>query len=97
MGRTVTDAAILLGVLQSPFGEVVGHSLPNNYTQFLQRGALQGKRIGRDTRYSWAYLIRRPNATVPTVVDLTVVVYSGRSLQFTQDLMPSGDNFSLRP
>jgi amidase len=51
MARTVTDAAILLGILQSPFGEVVGHSLPNNYTQFLQRGALQGKRIGRDTRY----------------------------------------------
>jgi amidase len=51
MARTVTDTAILLGVLQSPFGEVVGHSLPNNYTQFLQRGALQGKRIGRDTRY----------------------------------------------
>jgi len=51
MARTVTDAAILLGVLQSPFGEVVGHSVPNGYTQFLQRGALQGKRIGRDTRY----------------------------------------------
>src|SRR5438477_3777069 len=51
MARSVTDVAILLGVLQSPFGEVVGHSLPNNYTQFLQRGALQGKRIGRDTRY----------------------------------------------
>ena len=51
MARTVTDAAILLGVLRSPFGEVVGHSVPNNYTQFLQRGALQGKRIGRDTRY----------------------------------------------
>ena len=51
MARTVTDVAILLGVLQSPFGEVVGHSLPNNYTQFLQRGALQGKRIGRDMRY----------------------------------------------
>jgi amidase len=51
MARTVTDAAILLGVLQSPFGEVVGYSLPNNYTQFLQRGALQGKRIGRDMRY----------------------------------------------
>jgi amidase len=51
MARTVTDAAILLGVMQSPFGEVVGHSLPNNSTQFLQRGALQGKRIGRDVRY----------------------------------------------
>ena len=51
MARTVTDIAILLGVMQSPFGEVVGHSLPSNYTQFLQQGSLQGKRIGRDTRY----------------------------------------------
>jgi amidase len=51
MGRTVTDIAILLGVLQSPFGEVIGHAVPGDYTQFLQRGALQGKRIGRDVRY----------------------------------------------
>src|SRR5213080_4719112 len=51
MGRSVTDVAILLGVMQSPFGEVIGHSLPSNYTQFLQPGSLQGKRIGRDTRY----------------------------------------------
>ncbi len=28
MGRSVTDIAILLGVLQSPFGEVIGISLP---------------------------------------------------------------------
>jgi amidase len=51
MGRTVTDVAILLGVLQSPFGSVVGHSLPSDYTQFLRRGALNGVRIGRDVRY----------------------------------------------
>ena len=51
MGRSVTDIAILLGVLQSPFGEVIGHQLPNDYTQFLQRGALQGARIGRDIRF----------------------------------------------
>jgi amidase len=51
MGRSVTDIAILLGALQSPFGEVVGHPLPDNYTQFLRRGALQGARIGRDVRY----------------------------------------------
>src|SRR5216684_1094693 len=51
MARSVTDVAILLGVLQSPFGEVVGHTLPGNYTQFLQRGALNGARIGRDVRY----------------------------------------------
>jgi amidase len=51
MARSVTDVAILLGALRSPFGSVMGHSVPNNYTQFLHRGALKGKRIGRDVRY----------------------------------------------
>jgi amidase len=51
IARSVTDVAILLGALQSPFGEVLGHQLPNDYTQFLQRGALQGARIGRDVRF----------------------------------------------
>ena len=51
MGRSVTDIAILLGVLQSPWGDVLGHQLPSDYTQFLQPGALNGARIGRDTRF----------------------------------------------
>jgi amidase len=51
MGRSVTDIAILLGALQSPFGEVLGHPLPSEYTQFLQPGALNGARIGRDGRF----------------------------------------------
>ena len=51
MARSVTDVAILLGALRSPFGEVVGHQLPGDYTQFLQRGSLQGARIGRDVRF----------------------------------------------
>jgi amidase len=51
MGRSVTDIAILLGALQSPFGEVLGHQLPNDYTQFLQPGALNGAKIGRDVRF----------------------------------------------
>lgn len=42
MCRTVTDTAILLGVLQNG---------PGDYTQFLRRGALRGARIGIDTRY----------------------------------------------
>jgi len=46
MARSVTDVAILLGVMQTPFGAV-----PSDYTQFLQRGSLQGKRIGRDVRF----------------------------------------------
>ena len=51
MARSVSDVAILLGALQSPFGEVIGHQLPNDYTQFLQRGSLEGARIGRDVRF----------------------------------------------
>src|SRR3989441_1463887 len=51
MARSVTDVAILLGSMQTPFGAVAGQPLPSDYTQFLQRGSLQGKRIGRDVRY----------------------------------------------
>jgi amidase len=49
--RTVTDVAILLGVMQTPFGPVAGHTVPASYTQFLKRGALNGARIGVDQRY----------------------------------------------
>src|SRR5207249_792787 len=42
MARSVTDLAILLGVLQSPVGEVIGHSVPHHYTQFLDPNALDG-------------------------------------------------------
>jgi amidase len=51
MARSVTDVAILLSAMQTPFGPVAGQSLPSDYTQFLQRGSLRGKRIGRDTRF----------------------------------------------
>src|SRR5213594_2362056 len=42
MARSVTDVAILLGIMQSPQAD---------YTSLLRRGALVGKRIGRDARY----------------------------------------------
>jgi amidase len=51
MARSVTDVAILLGALQSPFGEVIGHQLPDDYTQFLDPNALDGAVIGRDVRF----------------------------------------------
>lgn len=51
MARSVTDVAILLGVLQSPWGEVLGHQLPSDYTQFLDPNALDGAVIGRDMRF----------------------------------------------
>ena len=49
MARSVTDVAILLGVMQT--GAVAGQPLPGDYTQFLQLGSLHGKRIGRDVRF----------------------------------------------
>ena len=51
IARTVTDVAIMLGVMQSPFGSVLGHALPADYTQFLDATSLQGKVIGVDLRY----------------------------------------------
>ncbi|HEY6930174.1 MAG TPA: amidase family protein, partial [Thermoanaerobaculia bacterium] len=51
IARSVTDVATLLGVLQSPFGSVVGHQLPSDYTQFLKRGSLNGAVIGFDKRF----------------------------------------------
>ncbi len=51
MARSVADIAILLGVMQTPFGEVAGHRLPGDYTRFLDRHSLRGKTIGVDRRY----------------------------------------------
>jgi amidase len=51
MGRTVTDVAIMLNALKSPFGPVLGHPLPDDYTTFLHQLALNGARIGVDRRY----------------------------------------------
>jgi len=51
IARTVTDVAILLGVMQTPFGPVLGHTLPSDYTSFLDRHSLAGKTIGVDQRY----------------------------------------------
>ena len=51
IARTVTDAAILLGVMQTPFGRMARLPVPRDYTRFLRRGALKGARIGVDERY----------------------------------------------
>jgi amidase len=51
MCRTVTDVAIMLGAMQTPFGPVAGHPVPSDYASLLARGALRGARIGVDHRY----------------------------------------------
>jgi hypothetical protein len=35
--------------------------------------------VAREGRYSWAYMLRRPKYSEPSVVDVSVVVYAGRS------------------
>lgn len=50
MARTVTDVAVLLNVLKSPWGPVAGQPLPADYTAFLDPNALQGARIGIERR-----------------------------------------------
>ena len=55
MGRSVTDVAILLGAMQSPFGPVLGAPVPTDYTPFLDSGALQGAKIGVDTHMFYDY------------------------------------------
>ncbi|MGH2417082.1 MAG: amidase family protein, partial [Candidatus Limnocylindria bacterium] len=49
MARTVTDVAILLNVMRSPFGPVAGQPLPADYTAFLNPD-LTGLRIGIERR-----------------------------------------------
>jgi hypothetical protein len=42
---------------------------------------LGGSTVEREGRYTWAYLLRRPKYGINSMVDLTVVVYSGRPQQ----------------
>jgi amidase len=37
--------------MQSPFGPVLGHTLPSDYTRYLDPNSLAGKTIGVDQRY----------------------------------------------
>jgi hypothetical protein len=49
-----------------------------------------GPEVQREPHYTWAYLLRRPDASVTSVVDVTVVVYSGRPLQLPPSNRPTG-------
>jgi hypothetical protein len=55
-------------------------SLPDDLS-FDPDGTPADGRVQRDGRYTWAYLLRRPRASSPAVVDVSVVVYAGRSTQ----------------
>jgi amidase len=88
IARSVTDVAVLLGVLQSPFGPVTGHSVPSDYTGFLRRGALKGARIGIDQRYFTPDFGGEPDLVA--VVN-NVAIPALRSLGATVTLTDTGD------
>jgi hypothetical protein len=58
--------------------------------KFITQGSHQGLPtrnpnwdvVERSGKFSWAYLLTRPMTADPTVVDLAVVVYSGRLVQY---------------
>ena len=53
MARSVTDVAILLGVLQSPFGEVIGHPLPSMIIRSFSN-AVRCKARGSDATFAFS-------------------------------------------
>ena len=61
LARTVTDAAILLGVLQSPFGSVAGRPLPTDYTAFCAERRWTPRRGSSPTRQAALYRSSRSN------------------------------------
>jgi type II secretory pathway pseudopilin PulG len=68
-------------------GNVVGDNLMwfslLDEMDFTEDGVpkVYGTEIQRDPQYTWAYLLRRPQASVANVVDVSVVVYYRRPLQ----------------
>ena len=95
MGRTVTDVAIMLNVLQSPFGEVLGHSVPSDYTMFLQRGALMGKRIGVDRRYFTPDFGGEDDINAVAQIGLNAMTQLGATLVDTDTGDPSANDFKF--
>jgi amidase len=79
MARTVIDAAILLGVLQTP---------SRDYTTFLKRGSLNGKRIGVDRRYFTPEFGGEPDLIAVVNQGLSVISMLGATLVDTD----SGDS-----
>jgi amidase len=93
--RTVTDVAIMLNVLKSPFGDVVGHQLPDDYTAFLQRGTLQGARIGVDTRYFTSDFGGEPDLVAVAQQGIDAMQDLGATIIETDTGDPSADDFKF--
>jgi amidase len=90
MTRTVTDAAIMLNALRSPFGPVAGHALPNDYTAFLDPDALDGVRIGVDRRQFLPDYFALPD--INEVVDRAIDAMADAGAEIVDPVDP-GDPF----
>jgi amidase len=86
MCRTVTDVAIMLGVMQTP---------PSDYTPFLQRGALNGARIGIDQRYFTEDYGGEPDLVAVAQQGLDVMQQLGATLVDTDTGDPFVDDFKF--
>ena len=90
MTRTVSDAAALLNVLKTPFGSVAGQPLPADYTAFLQRGSLQGARVGVDRRLFSPDYFAVPEINAVVEVAIEAMADLGATIV---DPVDSGDPF----
>jgi len=86
MCRTVTDVAIMLGVMQTP---------ASDYTPFLQRGALNGARIGIDQRYFTEDYGGEPDLVAVAQQGLDVMQQLGAILVLTDTGDPFADDFKF--
>ncbi len=91
MARTVTDVAILLNVMKSPFGPVAGHALPADYTAFLDPNGLQGMRIGIERRQFEADYFALPEINDVVEDGITAMADAGAVIV---DPVDTGDTYA---
>ncbi len=85
----------MLNVLKSPFGAVIGHVLPADYTVFLQRGALNGARIGIDQRYFTEDYGGEPDLVAVAQQGLNAMASLGATLVNTDTGDPFANDFEF--
>jgi amidase len=90
MTRTVSDAALLLNVLRSPWGPVDNQRVPHDYTRFLDSDALQGARIGIDRRQFRLFV----TTDIAAAVDAAIDAIADAGAQIVDPVDP-GDPFAL--
>ena len=57
------------------------NALPTTQNPSPPGAVVAGTNVERTGRFTWAYMLRRPRLNDPTVVEMSVVVYSNRVTQ----------------